>query len=234
MRGTRLVGRHLGTFRAAGRGNALNGRFSFTASSGHGVVVGTLGGTRDSSRCMIHICRAKNRGSRRTALSFTNSVLGTGRTSNARGAVNATGFGKGGLRIAVGPCSIGAFGIHLGDTTRPTSRPRCMGLPLGCSHGYTSFGRFHKRTGFRSKCSCTTRLLPSSVFTSRVPFHLKRGRAFGNVAYGKSAVCLPSKRGCARLCFLTTTASSSCSIAFYYKGGGTRVAIPSCANFVKR
>lgn len=229
-----MLGRGLGTFHASGRENALNGRFSFISSGGHGIVVGTLGGTRGSSRCMIHICRVNNRGIRSTMLSFTNRVTDTYRTSNARGDVNSTRFDKGKLSMDVGPCSVGAFGMHLGSSNRSTCRLRCTSLPLSCGYGYSSFGRFHNRTSFRSNCSFTTRLLPRSLAMGKVPFRLNRGSTTGKVAYGNSAVILPRNGGCGGLCFLTTTASKSCTTAFQYKKGGDRIVMPSCAKFIKR
>lgn len=234
MRGTRGLGRRLGTFHARGRGKGTKGSFSFITSSGHGMLVGTLGGTRRASRCMMHMCRARNQGTRDTALAFTKRVVDTDRTGNARGAVNGTAFRKGGLRMGVAPCSMEACGMHLGPSKHRTSPVRCTTLPLSCSHGYTSCGRFHKRNSFRSNCSFTTRLLPSSLVTNRVAFHLKRGRVTGKVSYRNSALRLPTKGGCGHLCVLTTSARKSGRTSFHVNGRATSFIMPSCANFVNR
>lgn len=133
-RGTRLLGRHVGTFIIKGRHNRLNGDCSLTFSSGQGMLVGTLGGTRDSSRCIMHICRTTNGRTRGTSVIFTSGLITTMRTSNARGAVNGTAFDKGHLRISIGPGDVGACGMHFtsGGGIRAITRP----LPLICSGGY--------------------------------------------------------------------------------------------------
>lgn len=184
----------------------LGRSFSMVSTDNPNVIIKAVKQAVDSDEYVVRVYDIAGKGTQKARITFAGELMNAVEADGTEKALRPAPFSGNALDVEVGPYSLKTFKVSLKHSTKADGRPDSAPVVLPFDRKCATYNEFRGDADFDAGFSYAAELLPESVVSDQIQFHLAHPATNNGLSCKGDTIAVPE--GYNRLYFLAAAAST--------------------------